>query len=74
MATSRDQDKIGISLKLFLPDVPAPVANFISLEMRDLVYWFGRIASLAASRHRTFIAMLGMEMIVDVAVKIGGSM
>ena len=58
---------------LVFSDVPASIAHFISLEV---VGWSGmfRRGFLPAGGHRALVTVIGMEVVIDMTVKVGGTM
>jgi len=54
--------------------VAAPIAHFVSFEVRHFIEMVCRIGPIAGVRHGTFVPMVRMKMIIYVAPEVGGAM
>jgi hypothetical protein len=59
-----------ITLPSFLRDVTAAVPHFVAVEIGDVVEMVFRLRLFAARGCGAFIAVVWMEMVVDVAAEI----
>src|ERR1700722_8006749 len=62
------------SCNLALRYVTAPIAHFTSFEVLNFIETLGRFSMFSDLRHWTFVAMVRMEPVIDVATEVGRAM